>query len=354
MPVRGLAAVRLLPPLLAAALFAGCATLPEAGRSATKSASESAAAVPAATPAVGGSTAPASRPRVRPVVRPAARPPAARRPLPPSSGTPGRSRGADALAEGRQGLDRAAAISLGRAFLLSPKIRSGIGEGWLLGGLMAFRSTAPAGRRWCSSSACTTRFGWWRATPTSSPAPATPEARAVEASYSASLLGSTAVASAPHPESKSVLVEANPLFLSDLQGLGMRLQAAFRQGYGLDSRNSVITAVRATPQAVVIETQQHFYAGSVGAAPPGAPPGTPAPGRPNFLPDTRSLLIGMHYSLAPLAETPMPARRADPRLGLFTTTVLDFGEDLARTPRTRLVHRWRLEKKDPAAACPSR
>ena len=76
----------------------------------------------------------------------------------------------------------------------------------------------------------------------------TPEARAVAAAYSPSLLGSAPVASQPHPERKSVLVEANGLFLSDMLGVGMQLQRAFRQGYALDARNSRITAVRGSPQ----------------------------------------------------------------------------------------------------------
>jgi Met-zincin/Domain of unknown function (DUF5117) len=46
----------------------------------------------------------------------------------------------------------------------------------------------------------------------------------------------------------------------------------------------------------------------------------------------------------------MAPRRADPRVGLFTSTVLDFSDDLARTPRQRHITRWRLDKKDPAAA----
>jgi hypothetical protein len=45
----------------------------------------------------------------------------------------------------------------------------------------------------------------------------------------------------------------------------------------------------------------------------------------------------------------MATRRADPRIGLFTTTVLDFSDDLQISPRHRYVNRWRLEKKDPAA-----
>jgi hypothetical protein len=74
------------------------------------------------------------------------------------------------------------------------------------------------------------------------------------------------------------------------------------------------------------------------------------PTLPRFLPDTRSMLIGLHYSLAPLPEVPMATRRADPRIGLFSSTVLDFSDDLQATPRQRYVNRWRLEKKDPAEA----
>jgi hypothetical protein len=61
------------------------------------------------------------------------------------------------------------------------------------------------------------------------------------------------------------------------------------------------------------------------------------------------MLISVHYSLAPLPDVPMATRPADPRVGLFTTTVLDFSNDLPASPRQRFVNRWRLEKKDPAA-----
>jgi hypothetical protein len=178
-----------------------------------------------------------------------------------------------------------------------------------------------------------------------------PEALAVAEAYSNSLLGATAVASAPHPDRKSVLIEANTLFLSDIMGIGMMLQRGLRQGYGLDRGNSAITAVRGTPQAAIIETQNHFYSGSVGMPAPSPLAGlfSPGPVLPRFLPDTRSMLIGLHFSIAPLPATPMPVRRADPRIGLFTSTVLDFSSDLQLSPRTRYINRWRLEKKDPAA-----
>jgi hypothetical protein len=181
----------------------------------------------------------------------------------------------------------------------------------------------------------------------------TPEARSVASSYSHSLLGSSAVASQPHPQSKAVLIEANGIFLSDMLGVGMMLQRAFRQGYGLDGRHTTISAVRSSVQAVVIETQNHYFAANLANSPPvPSLPGlsVPQPQVPRFLPDARSMLVGLSYSLAPLPAEPMATRRADPRVGLFTTTVLDFGNDLAPSPRQRLVNRWRLEKQDPAAA----
>ena len=100
------------------------------------------------------------------------------------------------------------------------------------------------------------------------------------------------MASQPHPERKSVLIEANGLFLADLQGIAMKLQRGLRQGHALDLRNSVITAVRGSAEAIVIETQSHFYTASVGARAGLGLLGAPEPVPPQFLPDARSLLVG--------------------------------------------------------------
>ena len=238
-------------------------------------------------------------------------------------------------------------------FLLSPKIKNGIGEAWVLGGLMAGSVNGAGGpqvvefvrvfnqvRLQVPNLEVTAKAG-------------TPEARAVASSYSASLLGATAVASQPHPDRKSVLIEANPLFLSDILGVGMMLQRGLRGGYSMDRSNSVITAVRGTPAALVLETQNHFYGGGGGPQPNNplaALLGVSGAAGPRFLPDSRSMLIGLSFSLAPLPAQPMTTRAADPRVGLFSTTLLDFSDDLQATPRQRVINRWRLEKKDPAAA----
>ncbi|MBN8511062.1 MAG: zinc-dependent metalloprotease [Burkholderiales bacterium] len=238
----------------------------------------------------------------------------------------------------------------GRPFLLSPKLATGIGETPLIGGLMAYPASGVGGPQWVEFARVHNNVRLLARNSDAVAPPGTPEARAVAESYSPSLLGSTAVASQPHSERKSVLVEANGLFLSDLLGVGLLLQRTWRQGYALDARNSVILAVRGNAESLEIETQNHYYAGSIATPTPGAPPTVPQPSWPGYIPDTRSLFIGHHYSLAALPESPLAQRRADPRIGLMTQTVLDFGDDTARSARKRFVERWRLEKKDPAAA----
>jgi hypothetical protein len=239
----------------------------------------------------------------------------------------------------------------GKLFILSPKLSTGIGEAFVVGGLMAYPVSGAGGpqvvefvrghgnqvRLLARNQDVIAKAG-------------TPESRAVAVSYSPSLLGSFVVASQPHPQRKSVLVEVNSMFLSDLLGVGMQLQRAFRQGYSLDPRNSSITSVRGSPQSLEIQTQNHYYVGSIGVPQPGTPPGVPAPSVPTYVPDARSLFVGHHYSLAPLPAEPMAPRRADARIGLMTQSVLDFSDDVARSPRVRMVERWRLEKKDPGAA----
>jgi hypothetical protein len=238
----------------------------------------------------------------------------------------------------------------GKPWLMSPKLSSGIGEALVLGGLMAYPTSGAGGPQVVEFVRLPKQIQMRARNLEVYTRPQTPEALAAAVSYSPSLLGSGPIASQPHPQSKAVLVEANGLFLSDILAIGMHLQRSFRQGYTLDPRNSSIQSVRGTALSLEIETLNHYYAGSIGEAPPGAPPGAPVPSVPKYLPDTRSMFIGHRYSLMPLPEDPMPARRADARIGLMTQTMLDFSDDLARSPRVRVVERWRLQKKDPAAA----
>ncbi len=236
-----------------------------------------------------------------------------------------------------------------KPFLLSPKIKNGVGEAWVLGGLMGFPVNGAGGQQVVEFVRVHNQVRLVARNTEVFAKAGTPEARAVASSYSDSLLGVAPLASAPHPDRKSVLIEANTLFLSDVMGIGMMLQRGLRQGYGLDRNNSTVVAARGNDHAVTIETQYHFYTPAIGMPGLNLPSNAPVPRPPRAVPDTRSLLITTLFSLAPLPAEPMAARRADPRVGLFTSTVLDFSDDLAMSPRLRQVNRWRLEKKNPAA-----
>jgi hypothetical protein len=238
---------------------------------------------------------------------------------------------------------------LGKPFMLSPKLSTGIGEAFVLGGLMAYAVSGAGGPQLVEFVRVHNTVRLQARNMDVIAKPGTPEARAVAVSYSPSLLGSMAVASQPHPQRKTVLIDASTLFLSDMLGVGLQLQRAFRQGYSLDPRNSSITAVRGSAQSLEIQTQNHYFSGSIAVPQPGTPLGVPVPTVPKYVPDSRSLFVGHHYSLAPLPEQPMTPRRADARVGLMTQSVLDFSDDLARSPRVRMIERWRLEKKDAQA-----
>ena len=231
-----------------------------------------------------------------------------------------------------------------QTFFFSPKLASGIGEAGLFGGLMLssprllqFRRLHNVVQLIAINEQQVAKAG-------------TPEARAVASATSPSLLAANPVASQPHPERKTVLVDASAMFMTDLLGLGAQLQRTYRQGYGLDVRNSAITAVRGKPDLLVLEAINHYATAAIAVPQPGGPPGAPLPTVPSGLPDARSLFLGIHYSLARLPAQPMAPRLADARIGHFVSLSDDFSDDLARSPRQRVVNRWRLDKADPAAA----
>lgn len=238
----------------------------------------------------------------------------------------------------------------GVPLFLSPKIASGIGEGSVLGGLMASRWGVYGGPQLVEFRRIHNQVQLIARNTDFIARPGTPEARAVSAGFSPSLLASAPVASLQHPERKTVLVEANALFQGDLLGLGMTLQQKYRQGYTLDGRNTAITTVRGKRDEVVLEVLGHYATASIAVPQPGLLPGAPVPTTPLTLPDARSLFVRVNYSLTRLPEPPMAARAADGRIGHFVATTSDFSDDLLRSPRLRHVTRWRLEKKDPAAA----
>lgn len=177
----------------------------------------------------------------------------------------------------------------------------------------------------------------------------TPIATAVRESFTDSILSVTNVVSMPHPERKSILIDANALFLTDLPGMSTQLETAFRIPYGYDARNSGFVKVQSVEDMSTFSVTAHYSVPKL-PAPPLTPSPAPMPQPPSTLPDNRSALLGFYYSFSRLPEIPMAARAADSRVGHFVTRQWDYTNDSAAFPRKYLVNRWRLEKKDPSAA----
>lgn len=180
-------------------------------------------------------------------------------------------------------------------------------------------------------------------------APGTPQADAVAQAFSDSLLGSAVVASAPHPDTKSILVEANGLLLSDIPGYSTRLEYAYRMPFTLDARNTSFVRVRTDDSISGFHVNAHFSVPKISPHPL-VPAAVANPPPPVTTPDPRSLFIGFYYSFAMLPVDAMAARQADDRIGHFVTTHVDFTEDLAPKTSTHYVNRWRLEKSEPGQA----
>lgn len=237
---------------------------------------------------------------------------------------------------------------LGQPFFFAYSLASGLGEAFYFPGLMGPGHVVVL-RRVGNAVQLVARN-------TSVRAPdGTPLARAVGESYSDSLLSSAPLAAQPHPERKSLLVDAQQLMGVDFAGDQTRLEASYRLPYVLDRSNSSIERWRTAASGTSLTMRSHFSVARIPAPPaanPAGPPPNPAalPNPPRVVPDARSLFVAYSYTLAPLPEAPMRVRAADQRVGFFTNAYSDFGIDSAGDRRTHMIRRWRLEKQDPAAA----
>ena len=175
----------------------------------------------------------------------------------------------------------------------------------------------------------------------------TPQAQFVSESFSDSLMSSTAMVSQPHPETKSILIEANSLLFTDIPGYQTRLEASFRMPFALDSRNTSFTSTKNTSALTGLEVKAHFSVSRLSAPPMTSSP-VPATPPPSATPDPRSMFVSFYYSLMPLPE-PMQTRLADERVGFFTVARTDLTTDAKFKSKTHYLKRWRLEKKDPSA-----
>ncbi len=140
-------------------------------------------------------------------------------------------------------------------------------------------------------------------------------------------------------ENGRVLVDASPLFLRDAADVEGRLRRVNQGTFRFDAGRSGFHAprIKSFPLNAEVETIVTFVADNPGLL------------VNNITPDGRFFTLRIHHSFlkAPEGYTP---RVADPRIGVSTITFRDFTKPFDQDTEVQWITRWRLEKKDPAAA----
>ncbi len=148
----------------------------------------------------------------------------------------------------------------------------------------------------------------------------------------------------------SVVLDVTRLFTTDVP----EFSVGQRMGGGtFDTTRAFIERAVSFPTNIEIEATQTFVnrAGGGGAGRGGpAPPPAPVPGRGAAPVRPGSSSVLMHYSMLRLPETPMQPRLFDERVGYFSISQMDYGQEEHRASRRRYVVKYRLDKKDPSAA----
>jgi Met-zincin/Domain of unknown function (DUF5117)/Domain of unknown function (DUF5118) len=146
------------------------------------------------------------------------------------------------------------------------------------------------------------------------------------------------------PKEKWPVIEVTRLLLTNSSDL---LDSRSMGSSGLsatDPSRSLINQVKVFPQNVEVRSTLTFASLPTPAMPVPGQPATPqVPRNPS-----RSAII--HYSIAELPETPMQGRYADPRVGYFTEGFQEYGGERSGVRDREFITRYRLEKRDPAAA----
>lgn len=142
---------------------------------------------------------------------------------------------------------------------------------------------------------------------------------------------------------RTAVVPVTPLFTTDMADLSVK--QAVGGAAGVDDSRSYLSDVKAFPTNVEVRSLLTFR-GATGAF--GGPSRGPVP---SPLGDGgRSMTALVHYSLVQLPDQPMRGRYADPRVGYFTEGFDKYDDPRGWSAKRQFVTRYRLEKKDPAAA----
>ena len=168
--------------------------------------------------------------------------------------------------------------------------------------------------------------------------PSLPVAQAVGASSRDTILMSFPVEA--FGKDGAPVIDPSRLFTTEIQELSARQLLGAQM---FDASRSFVDKVKVFPANLNVEAIQTY------SAPAAAAGMGQAPGGAGLRPGT-SGTVSMFYSFVQLPEKPMMPRVFDERLGFFSVRNIDYGRPEHEAVRRTYITRWRLEKKDPAAA----
>ena len=161
----------------------------------------------------------------------------------------------------------------------------------------------------------------------------TAAARAVDLTFGSSVLETAKIATIR--EDSAIIIDILPWAISDISGVGNRVNAAVATRPGtpgranIDKGRSYLESVKVFPENLNVRTKLTFH--------------PTAPVSINSVPDSRYIPISVHMTMAALPEVPMEPRMADDRMGYFMTVHKEFTDDDKPSFFKRYINRWRLE-----------
>lgn len=165
-----------------------------------------------------------------------------------------------------------------------------------------------------------------------------PEQEAARGSFAYSTVWAGDVA-AVTPDG-GVLVDISKFLTRDVMDAADMFKDAGEKGYRLASDLSFADAgaTKVFPENLEFEARLTFASDTPGAE------------VANIAPDPKLVTLVVRHSFVKLPEPGYVPRRFDPRVGGFSTMVVDYGAPLGQDVVYRLADRFRLEKIDPTAA----
>tara|TARA_B100001029_G_C15063775_1_gene461304 strand:- start:3399 stop:6053 length:2655 start_codon:yes stop_codon:yes gene_type:complete len=156
--------------------------------------------------------------------------------------------------------------------------------------------------------------------------------RAVDNSFSHSIIGSAAIEGRPNNKDGSILIDAKHIFIQDIPRVSL-ISGYYKRKYNLDKQNSYFTDIASFKSNTEIDVALHFKNNK--------------PKSTYTLPDPMSMVHKYHFSLSEIPESDFLPRLADDRVGHFLTMYQDYSSLMKDSPYVRYINRWHIEKAEP-------